>query len=124
MSTWTNDQLETIERVDEIEIAARRTDGTLNKPRVIWAVRDGDDVYIRSVNGSSAAWYRATRGRHEGHLKAAGLDADVTFTDVGAAVKDRVDAAYRDKYRRYAASIVDSINSPGAAETTMRVVPR
>lgn len=53
-----------------------------------------------------------------------GVDADVTFTDVGATVEDRGDAAYRDKYRRCAASIIDSIDSLGAAETTLRVVPR
>ncbi|MET7768419.1 DUF2255 family protein [Nocardia sp. NPDC005366] len=124
MAAWTNDQLDTIARVDEIEISSRRTDGTLNTPRIIWAVRDGDDVYIRSVNGPSAAWYRATRGRREGHLHASGVDTDVVFIDADAAVNDRVDAAYRDKYRRYDASIVDSINSPHAAETTMLVVPR
>ncbi|MET8653604.1 DUF2255 family protein [Nocardia aurea] len=68
------------------------------------------------MNESSAARYRATRGLHEGHPNAAGVDADVAFTDVGATVEDRVDAAYRDKYRRCAASIVDSMNCPGAAE--------
>ncbi|MEV0709534.1 DUF2255 family protein [Nocardia aurea] len=78
--------------------------------------------------GTTQAGCAATRPRlvprHEGHPNAAGVDADVTFTDVGATVEDRVDAAYRDKYRRCAASIIDSMNCPGAAETTVRVVPR
>ncbi|MEV4236194.1 DUF2255 family protein [Nocardia sp. NPDC050408] len=121
MTAWTPAQLDTIERVDEIGISSLRKDGTLNTPRTIWAVRDGDDVYIRSVNGPTAAWYRGTRSRHKGHLQAPGVDADVTFTDVDGAINDRVDAAYRAKYRRYAASIIDAITGPPAAETTMRL---
>ncbi|MFF3567722.1 DUF2255 family protein [Nocardia jiangxiensis] len=124
MTAWTREQLDTITRVDEIEISSRRDDGTLTKPRIIWAVRDGDEVYIRSVNGPAATWYRSTRPHHEGRLRAADLGVDVTFVDADDTVDDRVDAAYRDKYRRYATSIVDSINSPLAAGTTMRVVPR
>ncbi len=122
MTAWNPNQLDIIDRVDEIEISSRRSDETLTRPRVIWAVRDGDEVYIRSVNGPTAAWYRSTRQRHEGHLHTDDLDADVAFVD--AATSDRIDAAYRTKYRRYAASIIDSINSPQAAGTTMRVVPR
>ena len=37
---------------------------------------------------------------------------------------DRIDAAYRAKYGRYAASIIDSINSPQARSTTLKLVPR
>jgi hypothetical protein len=33
-------------------------------------------------------------------------------------------AAYRTKYRRYAKSITDCINSPGARSTTIKLVPR
>ncbi|WP_024806261.1 DUF2255 family protein [Nocardia sp. BMG51109] len=122
MTAWTPDQLATTDRVDEIEISSRRADGTLSRPRTIWAVRDGDDIYIRSVIGPAAGWYRGTRRRHEGHLQAADLGVDVDFVDVDGD-GERIDDAYRAKYRRYAA-IIDSINSNRAAETTMRVVPR
>ncbi|MEV5649868.1 DUF2255 family protein [Nocardia sp. NPDC052254] len=124
MTVWTPQQLDTIARVDEIDISSTRPDGTLSTPRVIWAVRDGDEVYIRSVNGPAAAWYRSTRPRHQGHLHAGDLDVDVSFVDVDGEINDRIDAAYRDKYHRYAVSIVDSINSSIAAQTTMRVQPR
>jgi hypothetical protein len=46
-------------------------------------VRVGDDLYTRSVNGADAAWFRGTRVRHEGHVSAGGVDADVDFLDVG-----------------------------------------
>ncbi|WP_216896602.1 DUF2255 family protein [Nocardia alni] len=124
MTAWSPDQLDIIDRIDEIEISSRRSDGTLTKPRIIWAVRDGGEVYIRSVNGPTATWYRSTRRLHEGHLHTDGLDTDVTFVDAASTADDRIDAAYRTKYHRYAAPIIDSINSTQAAGTTMRVVPR
>jgi hypothetical protein len=34
------------------------------------------------------------------------------------------DAVYRTKYRRYAASIINSINSPTARAATIKMVPR
>jgi hypothetical protein len=39
-------------------------------------------------------------------------------------VDDQVDAAYRTKYRRYAASIVDHVVSPEARSATIKLVPR
>jgi hypothetical protein len=50
---------------------------------------------------------------------------DVTFVDVdGEDLNERVDAAYRAKYRRYAASIIEHITSPRARATTLSLVPR
>ena len=44
--------------------------------------------------------------------------------DADHSIDDQIDAAYRTKYRRYAKSITDSINSPGARSTTIKLVPR
>src|SRR5579872_5845261 len=55
---WTEQELAAIDRNDEVDIAPRRTDGSLAKPRIVWAVRVEDAVYIRSVNGIEGAWYR------------------------------------------------------------------
>lgn len=57
--------------------------------------------------------------RHEGHIRAGGVDKDVTFTDADHDINDEVDAVYRAKYRRYAASIIQAIASAGAASTTL-----
>ncbi len=51
MTTWTNDELTKIGTAEELQIAARRGDGTLRNPVTIWVVRLGDDLYIRSVKG-------------------------------------------------------------------------
>jgi hypothetical protein len=114
MTAWTEDELARIGTAEELEIASLRRDDRLGSPRTIWVVRDGDDLYVRSVNGPTAAWYRGTRERREGHIQAGGVDKDVTFVDAGHDLDDELDAAYRAKYGRYAASIVDAITSPQA----------
>ena len=124
--TWTSDELTKIGTAEELKIASRRSDDTLRNPVTIWVVRCGDDLYVRSVNGRTSAWFRGTQTRHEGHIKAGGVDKDVTFEDVDAAdtINKQIDAAYRSKYRRYAASIISSIVSPKARAATIKLVPR
>jgi len=39
-------------------------------------------------------------------------------------IDNQIDAAYRTKYRRYAASIVNRIVSPEARATTIKLQPR
>jgi hypothetical protein len=125
MSAWTGEELGRIDDADELQVASRRSDGTLRVPVTIWMVRVGDDLYVRSVNGPGAAWFRGTRARHEGRIQAGGIEKDVAFEDVGGAIDDQVDDAYRTKYQhRYAKRITDSIVSPKARSTTLRLVPR
>jgi hypothetical protein len=124
MTTWTSDELGKIGAADELEIAPRRADGTLRKPVTIWDVRHGDDLYVRAVNGRTAAWFRGAQERHEGRIRAGGVERDVTFVDVDADdVNAAIDAAYRSKYRRYAKGIVDSVLTPQARAATIKVVP-
>jgi hypothetical protein len=58
MTPWTSDELKKIGIAEELEIATRRSDGTLRKPVIIWVVRVGDDLYVRSVNGRTSTWFR------------------------------------------------------------------
>ena len=124
MSAWTSGELERIASADELEIASVRRDGTLRKPVTVWIVRLGDDLYVRSVKGPTGAWFRGTQARHEGRIQAGGVDRDVTFVEADTALSNEVDRAYRTKYRRYAAKIVNSVLTPGARSATLRVVPR
>jgi len=113
MTTWTRDELNKIGTAEELEIASLRLDGTLRNPVTIWVVRHGDDLYVRSVNGRTALWFRGTQVRHESYIRAGGVDKDVTFVEeADPEINDQIDAAYRTKYRRYAASIISHILSP------------
>jgi hypothetical protein len=124
MTTWTSDELTRIGTAEELQIASLRGDGTLQNPVTIWVVRLGDDLYVRSVNGRTGAWFRGTQVRHEGHIRAGGITKDVTFMDSDPGINDQIDDAYRTKYRRYAASIISTIVSPKARSATIKLVPR
>jgi len=124
MTAWTNEELNKIGTAEELQISSLRRDGTLRKPVIIWVVRHGDDLFVRSVYGRTSAWFRGTQLRHAGHIRAGGIDKDVTFVDADPEINDQIDAAYRTKYRRYAASIINSIVSPEARSATIVLVPR
>jgi hypothetical protein len=118
MTAWMSDELGKIGAAEELEIASVRRDGTLRNPVTIWVVRHGDDLYVRSVKGRTAAWFRGTQVRHEGRIWAGGVEKDVTFVDADHDIDDQIDAAYRTKYRCYAASIISHIVSPEARSAT------
>jgi hypothetical protein len=124
MSAWTSDELEKIAAADELQLASARPDGNLRKPVTIWVVRLGDDVYVRSVNGRTSHWFRGTEDRHEGHIRAGGVDKDVLFVEADDEVNDEVETAYRTKYQRYGASYVDPLLTPDARAATLELVPR
>ncbi len=125
MTTWANDELNEIGRAEELEIAPLRREGTPRSPVTVWVVRHGNDLYVRSVNGRTGSWFRGTQVRHEGHIRAGGVHKDVIFIEESDPdINNQIDAAYRAKYRRYAASIVGSIVSPKARSATIKLVPR
>lgn len=124
MAGWTSDELNKIAEADELRISSRRSDGSLRNPVTIWVVRLGDDLFVRSVNGRTSHWFRGTRTRMEGHVQAGGVSKDVIFEDADPILKDRIDAAYREKYHHYAKSIVDSIVAPGPRAATVKLVAK
>jgi hypothetical protein len=124
MSDWTKDELTAIGKAEEIQIAPRRPDGTLRKPVTVWVVPAGDSLYSRSVSGPASSWFRGTQERHEGRIRAGGVEKDVTFVKAEHDIDDEVDAAYQAKYRRYAGRILNSVLTPQARSATIKLVPR
>ena len=127
MSAWSQDDLDWLGGAGEVQVSSVRRDGSLSRARTVWIVRVGDGLYLRSVNGPDAAWYRSTRTLREGRIEARGVTRDVTWMDVNAAeepdVNPAVNAAYARKYQGSTAAIAHII-SPLARATTMRVEPR
>ena len=123
MTGWTSEELGKIEGADELQFASARRDGTLRSPVTIWVARHGDDLYVRPVNGRTASWFRGAQARHEGRIRAGGVDKDVRLVET-ADSNDEIDAAYRRKYRRYAPSIVESVVTQKARDATLKLVPR
>ena len=51
------DELALLADTEEIEIETARPDGPPHRT-IIWIMVDGEDAFIRSVNGAGARWYR------------------------------------------------------------------
>ena len=125
MTDWTRNDLERIGAAEKLQLATFKKDGTLRKPVVIWVVRVGDDLYIRSWRGRTGAWFRQAQRRPEGRIVAGGVTKDVAFMDASSdeALNNEIDAAYQAKYRRYSATYVDPMIAPQARATTLKLVP-
>ena len=119
-NSWTKDELDRVGRAGELRVAGRKRDGSLRNLVIIWSVRVADSIYIRSVNGPDAAWFRGTQLRGEGRIVAGGVTKDVTFSRIDDKNAE-IDAAYRAKYGR--GSAVSAITSDTATSTTLRVDP-
>lgn len=123
MTIWTDDELNKIGTAEELQLASLRYDGTLRRKVIIWVVRVGDDLYVRCVNGREGAWFRAAQERHEGRIKAGGVEKPVTFVEESNHdINDQIDAAYRTKYSHYP-QWVPPIVTAEARLTTLKLVP-
>jgi hypothetical protein len=123
MSTWLEDELRRIAEADDLHISPFREDGTTyGTPTWVWAVAVDGALYVRAYSGQSSRWYRAAVRQKAGRITAAGLMRDVTFEPVDGPVNDRIDDAYRAKYRGspYLAPMIGA----RARSATVKVVPR
>ena len=122
MTAWAPNELRRIAERDDLRIAPFREDGvTCGTPTWIWSVAVDGDLYVRAYNGQSSRWHQAAVRQKAGRIIAAGLTRDVAFEPVAGAINDRIDEAYRAKYRGspYLAPMI----SARARSATVRVTP-
>ena len=124
MAAWNDGELDAIARAKEIKVAPLRPDGTLSTPTVIWVVRVGDELFVRSWRGPSGSWFRAAESAAAGRISAAGVERDVALVRVANdRINDAVDEAFRQKYGPHSPYVADMVR-PAARLTTLRLVPR
>jgi hypothetical protein len=124
MTEWTTEELTKIGNAEELQLASMRRDDTLRKPVTMWVVRHGDRLYVRSVKGTTGAWFRGTQTRRQGRIRAGVVEKEVKFVfDTDEEVNVQIDAVYREKYRRYPDRIVNSVLTPAARSSTIELVP-
>lgn len=122
MSAWTEDQLSRVGAAQELQIAPVRRSGALRARTTIWAVRAGDDLYVRAAYGPDTGWHRVASASRQARIWAGGVESDVSLEPVAKGdALDLVDEAYRDKYGRHS-TIVDGITNDQARATTLRLV--
>jgi len=121
--TWPADELVRIAEADDLHVAPLRQDGvTYGTPTWIWSVAVDGQLYVRAYNGRDSRWYQAAVRQQAGRIVAAGMTKEVDFEPVEGPIDDRVDEAYRRKYRGspYLAPMV----GPQARSATVRIAPR
>jgi hypothetical protein len=100
MSSWSKNELSKIAETDDLHIPPFRDDGvTYGTPTWIWSVVVDDRLFVRAYNGPASRWYKAAMQQKRGRITAAGITKDVTFEPVDGSVNDRIDDAYRAKYK-------------------------
>ncbi|MBV8073624.1 MAG: DUF2255 family protein [Acidobacteriaceae bacterium] len=123
MSTWTEEELRSIAETDDLHIAPFREDGkTYGTLTWIWSVVVDHALYVRAYNGQTSRWYRAALRQKAGRITAAGITRDVTFEPVDGEVNDRIDEAYRAKYK--SSPYLKSMIGTRARSATVKVTPR
>jgi len=123
MSTWSKDELRKITEADDLHIAPFREDGvTYGTPTWIWSVAVDDALYVRAYNGQSSRWHQAAVWQKAGRIIAAGITKGVTFEPVNGPINDRIDNAYRTKYR--GSPYLNPMIGAQARAATVRVMPR
>jgi hypothetical protein len=123
MAAWTADELDRIAGADELKVASRRPDGSLRRYITIWAVRHGDDIYVRSAYGYDNPWFQRALRAGSGRIRAGGVERDVTFQVPGPDVASAVTAEYHAKYDRYPPRVVETVVSEEAVRSTLRLIP-
>jgi hypothetical protein len=123
VSFWTPVELEHLDGLEELRVSSHRRDGTLRPFVIVWFVRVGDAVYVRSAYGPGNGWFRRAQTSGTGRVRAGGIEKDVAFVAPDPASHDEIDAAYRAKYGRYS-GIVRSVVGPQVWDVTLRLDPR
>jgi len=125
MSGWTPDELRSVTDADELQVSSFRPDGTARPFVIIWFVRQGDELYVRSAQGPQNGWYRRAVDSGAGRVRVAGIEKDVTFEHASAGPDHAgLDAAYHAKYDRYGPGPVGAVVGPAAVDVTLHLLPR
>jgi hypothetical protein len=122
MTAWRQDEIARMTRADDLHVAPFREDGkTYGTPTWIWSVAVEGALYVRAYNGQNSRWYQAAVRQKAGRITAAGMTKEVAFELVDGPINDRIDDAYRAKYR--GSPYLGSMISARARSATVKVMP-
>lgn len=123
MTTWPKEEVRKIAEADDLHISPLREDGkTYGTPTWIWSVAVDDVLYVRAYNGKQSRWYQAALKHPNGRIIAVGMTREVVFEPVNGPINDRIDDAYKAKYR--SSPYLKPMIGSRARAATIKVVPR
>jgi hypothetical protein len=123
MSNWTEAELNKIAAADDLHVSPFREDGkTYGTPTWIWSAVVDDGLYARGYNGRSSRWYKAAEMQKAGRVRIAGMEREVAFESANGELNDRIDEAYRVKYRT--SSYLAPMIGDRARVATVKISPR
>jgi hypothetical protein len=78
---FSHDELDLIDRTEEVEIETSAAGDDAHRA-IVWAVVDGDSVFVRSYRGANARWYREASANPSVALHVDGQRMPVTAVPV------------------------------------------
>ena len=119
--TFAQADLTAIAQAEEVRIETRAADGAVHRT-IIWIVEHDGQLYVRSVNGPNARWFREAtadtaialivgKARYEAHVVPATDPASIEACSAGLRAK------YKGDYS------LGSMLEADTLPTTLRVVP-
>ena len=114
--------LRAIEAAYEVRIETQRLDGRPHR-RIIWAMVDGDDVFVRSVRGDRGHWFQAATDPGRPLTLIVGKER-LAVRAVLAADQDSIERCSRALERKYANDpALSTMLRPHTLTTTLRLEP-
>jgi hypothetical protein len=114
-------ELALLDETQEVEIETARPGGPSHRT-IIWIVVDGDDAFVRSVNGATARWYREAVANPSVTLHAGGRT--LAATAAAAADAESVRRTSDALKRKYPGSDgLREMLEPDIFDTTLRLEP-
>jgi hypothetical protein len=118
---FSEDDLELIERTDEVRIETSMEGGPVHRA-IIWVVVDDGDVFVRSAYGPDSRWYREATANPSVGLEVAGRRLAATAVHVTDPAG--IDRMTRGLARKYAGdSAMPGMNRAELLPLTLRLDP-
>ncbi|MGP8252168.1 MAG: DUF2255 family protein [Terracidiphilus sp.] len=122
MAAWSKDELRKIVEADDLHISPLRDDGkTYGTPTWIWNVAVDGDLYVRAYNGKSSRWFKAAMHHKAGRMIAAGMTREVSFERIDGPINNRIDDAYKAKYK--GSPYLKPMIGASARNATVKITP-
>jgi hypothetical protein len=122
MPDFSPEDLQTLATTHEVDIQPRRKNGELARRKIIWIVVDNGQPYVRSVRGTSGAWYKAALATSSALIHAGSTTWPVNLTLVtDAAEISRVSDALSQKYAKRWQSSTAAMLRDEVLSATLRV---